>query len=310
MNTSFSTIDEYISSFPAEQQTKLNELRQLVKSCAPDETTETITYKMPTFRYNGNLFHFAQYKNHIGLYPGSAAIEHFANELAAYKTSKGAIQISIDSPLPTDLIRQIITFNIEQLKDKQGPNWHKHREDWTECIEIMNQIMAKTNLVKEFKWGSDIYTFEGKNVIGWGGFKNFFSLWFYNGVFLIDKYNVLISASEGKTKALRQWRFTNAAEMDEQKIYEYILESIQTIKDGKEIKVEKSPTKEPIGLLKNSLDEDELFNIAFQKLTPGKRKEYIEYIEEAKQEKTQISRLDKIKPMILEGKGLNDKYKR
>ncbi len=48
---------------------------------------------------------------------------------------------------------------------------------------------------------------------------------------------------------------------------------------------------------------------AFEKLTPGKQKEYNLYIDEAKQEKTKISRIEKIKPLILEGKGLHDKYK-
>lgn len=301
-NATFSTIDEYIALFPLVQQPLLQELRQFILEHAPAETMETITYKMPTFRYHGNLFHFARYKNHIGLYPGPAAIEHFQDNLKIYKTSKGAIQIPTDSPIPKELIKNLLDFNVQILKDKQGPNWHTHRHEWDECIELMNQIMAKTDLKKEFKWGSDIYTFQGKNVIGWGGFKNFFSLWFYNGVFLTDPYQVLISASEGKTKGLRQWRFKDIAEMDEQKILKYILESIQTIKDGKEIIIEKSANKEPSGFFKKALEEDSTFQSAFDALTPGRRKEYIEYIEEAKQEKTQLSRLEKIKPMILEKK--------
>ena len=142
-----------------------------------------------------------------------------------------------------------------------------------------------------------------------GGFKDFFSLWFYNGVFLTDPLQVLISASEGKTKALRQWRFTDVKDMDERKILDYINESIQTILDGKEIKIEKAAAKKVEGLLKSYLAAHADLQEAFDKLTPGKQREYIEYIEEAKQEKTKQTRLEKIHPLILQGKGLHDKYK-
>ena len=174
----------------------------------------------------------------------------------------------------------------------------------------MQNIVNRTELQKEFKWGSDIYTFRGKNVVGWGGFKDFFTEWFYNGVFLEDKAKVLITASEGKTKALRQWRFTDAAQMNEKKLMAYILEAIQVVKDGKEIKPEKSAPPVPGGLFEEHLQADPAFRQAFERLTPGKQREYIEYIDEAKQEKTRLTRLEKIKPLVLDGKGLNDKYKR
>ena len=171
------------------------------------------------------------------------------------------------------------------------------------------EIIQQTSLKKEFKWGRYIYTHKGKNVIGWGGFKNFFSLWFYNGVFLTDRDKHLISASEGKTKALRQWRFEDVKDMSAEKIAAYIQESIQTIDEGKELKPTKSPMKAPAGLLLEALQTDPTFAESFQALTPGKQKEYIEYIDEAKQEKTKQSRIEKIKPLVLAKKGLNDKYK-
>src|SRR3546814_4271515 len=121
----------------------------------------------------------------------------------------------------------------------------------------MNQIIGQTPLKKEFKWGTDIYTFQGKNVVGWGGFKSFFSIWFYNGVFLEDKEKVLVSASEGKTKSLRQWRFTDVKEMNEKKILAYIQESIQTIIDGKSLQPQKNKPAKPEGVLKVALRSEE-----------------------------------------------------
>lgn len=310
MQKSISSIDEYIKSFEPDKQRALLELRQIIRNAAPDEAKETISYGMPTYRWHGNLIHFAMFKNHLGVYPGTTAIEAFAGRLESFKTTKGAIQIPLGTNLPKELITDIIDFNVQRLQDKKGPNWDAHRSEWQDCAEFMNQLIIKTKLTKEFKWGTDVYTYNGKNVIGWGGFKHFFSLWFYNGVFLKDRYNVLITASEGKTKALRQWRFTSLTEMDEKKILEYIKESIQTIEDGKEIKAHRDSSFVLEGFLKDILDQDITLNTAFERLTPGKRKEYIAYIDEAKQEKTKWARIEKIKPLVMEGKGLNDKYKR
>jgi uncharacterized protein YdeI (YjbR/CyaY-like superfamily) len=310
MSTDFQNIDEYINLQLPERQQKLMELRSIILTIAPPETKETIAYKMPTFRFNGNLIHFAQFKNHIGIYPGPDAIAAYKNKLASYKTSKGAIQIPNDVSLDKKLIQDIVQLNIEVLKDKKETTWTTYREQWTELYELMQNLILKTDLKKEIKWGMDIYTYKGKNVVGWGGFKHFFSIWFYNGVFLTDPYQVLVVATEGKTKSLRQWRLKDIAEFDEIKILEYIHESIRTIEDGKFIASEKGAPIQPEGILKDEIAENTEFRNAFEKLTAGKQKEYIIYMNQAKQEKTKIGRLEKIMPLILSGKGINDKYKR
>ena len=73
---------------------------------------------MPTFYLNGNLVHFAAYKNHIGFYPAPSGIEAFKKDLAKYKTSKGAIQFPIEEKLPFDLIEKIVKFRVKENKDK------------------------------------------------------------------------------------------------------------------------------------------------------------------------------------------------
>ena len=107
------SIDEYISDFPANTQTILTELRQTIQKAAP-EATEKISWGMPTFYLKGNLIHFAAHKKHIGLYPGAEEIEYFIKDLQDYKTSKGAIQLPLDKPLPLVLITKITEFNIER----------------------------------------------------------------------------------------------------------------------------------------------------------------------------------------------------
>lgn len=309
MTNNYTTIDEYIAQFEKDKQVILENVREIIHQTVP-QAKETINYKMPTFRLNGNLIHFAMYKNHLGLYPGAEAIVHFKKDLVEYKTSKGAIQIPLDKFLPKKLIQEIVLYKVDLMKDQKSGEWTKYNGNWAEANERIQQVVNETELVKEFKWGGDIYTYNKKNVLAFSGFKNHFALWFHNGVFLKDKYQVLVNANEEKTKALRQWRFNSAEEIDVTKVREYVLEAIQLVKDGKELKPQKTEPKEVDGLLKDVLNQDDELFTSFKTLTPGKQKEYIEYIEEAKQEKTKLSRIEKIKPLILEGKGLNDKYRK
>lgn len=180
---------------------------------------------------------------------------------------------------------------------------------WAEELDMLKAILNKTPLVETTKWGGPTYTYNGKNVLGLGGFKNFFTIWFYKGVFLKDEDKILINANEENTKSLRQWRFTSKNEIDEKKVLQYIYEAIEVEKAGLEIKPEKKETVIP-ELLLQELDANPAMLEAFQKLTPFKQREYCEFIETAKQEKTKLARLEKMRPQLLMGIGLNDKYRK
>ena len=118
--TTPANIDDYIASFPQEVQVILEKLRQTIRQAAPD-ATEKISYQMPTFYLNGNLVHFAAYKNHIGFYPAPSGIGAFEAELSEYKTSKGAIQFPIDKPLPLALVKKIVAFRVDENLAKTPP---------------------------------------------------------------------------------------------------------------------------------------------------------------------------------------------
>ena len=90
----FQSIDQYISTFPDEIQKILEDLRAVIKASAP-EANEKISYQMPTFFLNGNLIHFAAFKNHIGFYPTPGGIEAFNDELSVYQGAKGSIRFPI-----------------------------------------------------------------------------------------------------------------------------------------------------------------------------------------------------------------------
>ena len=112
----FKTVDEYILSFPKETQKILEEIRAAIKAAAPD-AEEKISYQMPTFYLNGNLIHFAAYKNHIGIYPTPSGTEAFKRQLSKYQGGKGSVRLPIDDPMPLKLISQIVKFRVaENLK--------------------------------------------------------------------------------------------------------------------------------------------------------------------------------------------------
>lgn len=109
----YETIDEYIKTFPKDIQNILEKVRQAIKESAPG-AEEAISYQMPTFKLNGNLVHFAGYKNHIGFYPTPSGTEAFKKEIAVYRAGKGSIQFPIDKPIPISLIKKIVKFRVNE----------------------------------------------------------------------------------------------------------------------------------------------------------------------------------------------------
>lgn len=196
--------------------------------------------------------------------------------------------------------------NLEPKSDKKHV-WDKVN-NWEEELLFLKSIIDKTELVETIKWGGPIYVYNNKNVIGIGGFKDYFAIWFLNGVFLKDEKKRLINAQEEKTKSMRQWRFKSKDEVNETEVLEYILEAIENEKQGKIIKPSK---KEAIvsELLEKEMVQNPVLKEAFEKFSPYKQYEFLEYIESAKQEKTKITRIEKVIPMILGNIGLNDKYR-
>lgn len=115
---STSAIDDYIEGFSSAVQARLRKLRATIRRAAP-EATEKISYRMPTFYLHGNLVHFAAFDHHIGFYPTPRGIAAFGSELAAYKTSKGAVQFPHSEPLPLELIGRIVAFRVTECLQKQ-----------------------------------------------------------------------------------------------------------------------------------------------------------------------------------------------
>ena len=110
-------IDEYIARFPDDVQERLQQIRTTIRTAAP-ELKEAISYQIPTFVGNGNVIFFAAFKDHISVYPAPRGNKEFKQELSRYEGGKGTVQLSLDEPLPLDLIRRITLFRLEEDRQR------------------------------------------------------------------------------------------------------------------------------------------------------------------------------------------------
>lgn len=111
------SVDAYIGQFPPEIQAKLQELRSAIRATAP-EAVERISYGMPAYDFNGVLVYFAAFKDHLSFFPTGSGRAAFGEELAKYPGGKGTVQLSLEEPLPLDLITRIVNYRMEENKKK------------------------------------------------------------------------------------------------------------------------------------------------------------------------------------------------
>ncbi len=193
--------------------------------------------------------------------------------------------------------------NVEEYLEKNAK--------WREPLEKLREILQQTKLTETIKWGAPVYTLNNKNVVGLAAFKKHYALWFFNGTSLIQNTALLHNAQEGKTKALRQIRFTEKDNLPVDTLKKYVEEAIDLQEKGiaKPVKTAKKSLPYP-EVIKRAFEEDKKLEASFKALTPGRQREYLEHIHSAKQEKTKERRLQKNIPLILAGRGLHDKYKK
>ncbi len=180
---------------------------------------------------------------------------------------------------------------------------------WQEQLTALHEILSGTELQQTIKWGAPSFTLAEKIVVSMHAFKQHYALWFHQGVFLSDKKQLLVNAGEGRTRGLRQFRFDQTSSVDNKVIKAYVVEAIKNEKAGKKIVPKLKQTSIPPEL-EEQLDSDRILKKAFAELSPGKQREYAEYIGAAKQAQARLSRLQKIVPMIRAGVGLHDKYRK
>jgi len=177
---------------------------------------------------------------------------------------------------------------------------------WQEESEKLRMILLDCPLTEELKWGEPCYTFQGRNIVLIGAFKEYCTLLFFKGALLSDPHGILVAP--GKVQAGRQIRFTSLGEIvaKESILKTYIYEAIEVEKSGLKVPLKKHSEYIVPEELQKKLDEIPALKTAFEALTPGRQRGYMLHISAPKQSRTRESRVEKCMPQILDGKGLND----
>jgi len=113
-------VDEYLAGVPEPARSTLERVRAVIRSAAPPEATEVISYRIPMFKYKGMLMGFAAFSNHCSLFPGSlSAMKALKNELKGFETSKGTIRFPMDKPPSAALLKKLVKARLAENERKQ-----------------------------------------------------------------------------------------------------------------------------------------------------------------------------------------------
>jgi uncharacterized protein YdhG (YjbR/CyaY superfamily) len=115
-------VEEYLAAVPEPARSTLNKIRAIIRSAAPPEATEAISYRIPTFQFKGPLVGFAAFPKHCSFFVmSSTVLAPFQKELSGFETSKGTIRFPVDKPLSAALVKRLVRARIteNELKKKR-----------------------------------------------------------------------------------------------------------------------------------------------------------------------------------------------
>ena len=189
--------------------------------------------------------------------------------------------------------------------------YFRKAKQWQQELEKLRTIVLDCGLTEELKWGVPCYTFEKHNVVLIHYFKEYCALLFVKGALLDDTDGILIQQTKN-VQAGRHIRFTHVGEIVqmERVLKAYIYQAIEVEKAGLKVRHKETSEFDMPEELQNRLDKDRAFKDAFYALTPGRQRGYMLFFAQPKQSKTREARIEKYTQDILDGKGLNDEYKR
>ncbi|RIN79516.1 YdeI/OmpD-associated family protein [Staphylococcus simulans] len=194
-----------------------------------------------------------------------------------------------------------------RINDKADAYFARAQAWHDEYKALRDIIFQNKDLEEDYKWMHPCYTLNGKNVVLIHGFKDYCALLFHKGALMKDPEHKLIQQTKN-VQAARQLRFTSLDQIkaESEMILAYVNEAVEIERAGKKVEMKKTEEYDMPQELREAMEADEQLNEAFNKLTPGRQRQYMYFIGQAKRETTRKARVDKYKAQILAGKGMND----
>ena len=183
-----------------------------------------------------------------------------------------------------------------------------YAKKWQMEADELRKIALDRGLSEEMKWGKPCFTYKKKNVAIVIPLKDACALSFFKGALLKDPKHILQKIGK-HTQAGRWIKFTSLKEITavQSILRSYIHEAIKVEASGKKVTLKKDSAYRVPEELQARLDAAPELRAAFEALTPGRRRSYIFHVSGAKQEKTRAARAAKCVPMILSGRGFNER---
>ena len=180
-------------------------------------------------------------------------------------------------------------------------------KQWQEEFKILREIINETELTEDYKWMHPCYTLDDKNVVIIQDFKHYCALLFEKGAIMEDPYQSLIQQTKN-VQAARQLRFECLDDVNQRReeIKWYVEEAIRIEKSGEKVPMKKTEDYDMPEELQAKLDAMPELKEAFNNLTPGRQRQYMYHIGQAKRAATRENRVEKYIDYILDGKGMND----
>ena len=186
-------------------------------------------------------------------------------------------------------------------------NYIEGQQKWKKEISYLRTVVNDCMLFEDFKWRVPCYTYEGKNVALINCLKDYCAIAFFKGVLMSDPENILVFAGKN-SQVSKLVKFRNIEEVKNlaEVIKAYVFEAIEIEKAGLKVETKKNSDDQIPDELLAAFEKDEKLKQAFQSLTPGRRRAYYLHFGGAKQSKTRVSRIEKYRNRILNGKGFHD----
>jgi uncharacterized protein YdeI (YjbR/CyaY-like superfamily) len=178
---------------------------------------------------------------------------------------------------------------------------------WQKETDKLRKIALDCDLTEETKWGKPCFSYRKKNVAIIIPLKETCAFSFFKGALLKDPKHILQKI--GQAQAGRWIKFRSLKEITAMQpiLRKYIYEAIEVEESGKKVilkKVSEYAVPEELQARLNAVPE---LRAAFEALTPGRRKSYIFHVSGAKQAQTRAARAERCVPMILSGRGFNER---
>lgn len=180
-------------------------------------------------------------------------------------------------------------------------------DKWQKEMTALRSIVLATGLTEERKWASPVYTYNKKNIVAIGGFKEYCVLTFFKGALMSDSESILSRVSE-HTRGVRLVHLTSLRDVVRLRdtLTAYVYEAIEIEKAGLQIDFSDRVALTHPAELVTEFKKRPALKKAFDALTPGRQRAYLMYFHSAKLARTRISRIEACTGRILKGLGLND----